>query len=102
MFLKKLLIDNPECPHEVKLQDYKICSEQITSRQHYDALMDTIILNPTCDEYFLGMTYKYHADAMLYPKVDYKKIRTPFLVVAGAQDTIIHSSDAFVEKAITL
>lgn len=31
--------------------------------------------------------------------VDYKKIRTPFLFVAGAEDTIIDSSDAFVEKA---
>lgn len=99
VFLQKLITDNPECPHQVKLQDCKICSEQITSRHHYDTLMDSMILNPTFDEYFLGMTYKYHADAMLYPKIDYKKIHTPFLVVAGAQDTIIHSSDAFVEKA---
>jgi pimeloyl-ACP methyl ester carboxylesterase len=99
VFIQKLLIDNSDCPHQVKLQDCKICSEKITSRHHYDALMDTIILNPTSDECFLGMTYKYHADAMLYPRVDYKKIRTPFLVVAGAKDTIIHSSDAFVEKA---
>lgn len=61
--------------------------------------MDTIILNPTSNGYFLGMTYKYHSDAILYPKIDYTKIRTPFLVVAGAKDSIIHSSDAFVEKA---
>lgn len=39
---------------------------------------------------------------MLYPKVDYKRIRTSFLVVAGAKDTIIHSSDTFVEKAKNL
>nr|MBA2727642.1 hypothetical protein [Parachlamydiaceae bacterium] len=90
---------NPECPHQVKLQDCKTCSEQITSKHRYDELMDAILLHPTSDECFLGMTYKYHADAMLYPRVDYKKIRKPFLVVAGAEDTIIHSSDAFVEKA---
>ena len=36
VFLQKLIIDNPECPHQVKLQDCKICSEQITSRHHYD------------------------------------------------------------------
>lgn len=99
VFLQKLLMDNPECPHQVKLQDCKTCSEQITSKDRYDGFMDDILLHPTSDECFLGMTYKYHADAMLYPRVDYKKIRTPFLVVAGAEDTIIHSSDAFVEKA---
>ena len=99
LFLQKLLADNPECPHQVKLADCRICLEHVAERDRYDAYMDTIVLDPTSDRYFLGMTYKYHADAMFYPTVDYKKIRTPFLVVAGAKDTIIHSSDAFVEKA---
>lgn len=40
----------------------------------------------------------------LYPKIGYEKIHTekihtPFLVVSGTEDTIIQSSDAFVEKA---
>ena len=98
-FLQKLRIDNPECPHQVKLGDCDVCLEPIISEDRYDAFMDAIMLDPTAVRYFLGMTYKYHADAMLYPKVDYKKIRTPFLVVAGTEDTMIQSSDAFVEKA---
>lgn len=101
-FLQKLIIENPDCPHQVKLQDCEVCFEQITSKPSYEALMDAILLNPTSDEYFLGMTYKYHADAMLYPKVDYEKICVPFLVVTGALDSLIHSSDAFVEKAKNL
>lgn len=56
--------------------------------------MEAMIQNPTFDQYFFN-----HADAIMYPKPDYQKIRTLFLVVAGAEDTIIESSDAFVEKA---
>lgn len=84
LFLQRLIDDNPE---------YAL------SKIDYDLLMDDIMLNPSTARYFLGMTYKYHADAMLYPTVDYNKILTPFLVVAGAEDTAIPSSDAFVEKA---
>ena len=51
------------------------------------------------DEEFLGMTYQYHADALLYAAPRYTQIKTPFFVVSGAQDTIIQSSDAFVQKA---
>lgn len=65
----------------------------------YNQRMDVTLTNPSCDEYFLGMTHKYHADAILYPKPSYEKIVTPFLVVAGAQDSIIEESDAFVQKA---
>lgn len=99
VFSQKLLLETPECPHHVKLSDCSICFESITTRERYDACMDAIACDPRSDQYFLGMTYKYHADAMLYPDPDYKKIRTPFLVVAGVNDTIINSSDAFVEKA---
>ncbi len=99
LFLQKLLIDNPECPHQVKLGDCCVCLGHIRSQDRYDAFMDSLILDPTPIRNFLGMTYKYHADAMLYPKIDYKKIRTPFLVVNGTEDPIIQSSDAFVEKA---
>jgi acetyl esterase/lipase len=69
------------------------------TRQEYDAIMDQTLQNPLSDKYFMGMTYKYHADALRYPQPDYAKISTPFLVVAGAKDTIIGSSDEFVRKA---
>ena len=45
------------------------------------------------------MSYKYHADALTYPVPDYSKLKTPYLVVSGAQDTFIRSSDLFVKKA---
>jgi pimeloyl-ACP methyl ester carboxylesterase len=99
LFLERLVIDNPTCPHQVKLANCDICFEPISSRDRYDTFMDAIFLHPTSTHNFLGMTYKYHADAMLYPKVDYEKIQTPFLVVAGTEDANIQSSDAFVEKA---
>jgi pimeloyl-ACP methyl ester carboxylesterase len=99
VFLQKLLTDNIECPHHINIQDCKKCLKQFSNRSHYDATMDSILLNPTPNEYYAGMTYKHHADAMLYPKVDYEKISFPFLVVTGANDTVIQSDDAFVEKA---
>jgi hypothetical protein len=73
--------------------------KDIASKEHYEERLDAIKKNPTSELDFFSMTYKYHKDALLWPKPDYKKIRTPFLVVAGTQDTIIESSDAFVEKA---
>jgi alpha-beta hydrolase superfamily lysophospholipase len=95
VFLKKLLTESGECKQHSLLNDCRT----ITSRDRYDARMDAIIHNPTSGQYFFGMTYKYHADALLYPTVEYQKIRAPFLVVAGAKDTNIQSSDAFVRKA---
>lgn len=74
-------------------------SEGITSRVDYDARMDETLRNPTAGKYFFGMTYKYHADALTCPNVDYSKISMPFLAFAGAKDSFIASSDAFVEKA---
>ena len=56
-------------------------------------------LNPTVEKFFLGMTYKYHSDALLFPKNNYLKLNKPFLVVTGVKDSIIESSDAFVKKA---
>jgi pimeloyl-ACP methyl ester carboxylesterase len=99
VFIQQLLVENPECLHHIKLSDCHTCSEDIKFRERYDARMNIIMRNPNADQNFLGMSYKYHADALLYPLPDYKKISTPFLVVAGAQDTIIQSSDAFVQKA---
>jgi pimeloyl-ACP methyl ester carboxylesterase len=70
------------------------------SREEFDTIMDKAICSPTVEKEFLGMTYKYHADALKeYPRPDYSTIKTPFLVVSGEQDTVIHSCDLFVEEA---
>ena len=69
------------------------------NRDEYDARIDEIAANPNMDRFFLGMSYKYHADTMEYPAPAYQKLRTPLQVVAGAQDSAVHSSDAFVQKA---
>lgn len=70
------------------------------SRNEHDQIMDEAIKNPTVDRKVAGMTYKYHADALnIYPKPEYTKIKTPYLVVTGAKDSIIDSSDVFVQKA---
>jgi pimeloyl-ACP methyl ester carboxylesterase len=82
-----------------KWMNFSIDSNLSQSRQEFDNIMDETITNPTADKEFMGMTYKYHADALSYPPPDYNKIRTPFLVVAGVKDTIIQSSDEFVQKA---
>ncbi len=68
-------------------------------KSEYDVYMQSMLSDPSTEEYFMGMTYKYHVDAMLYPLHDYQKIRSPFLVVSGAQDSLVASSDAFVQKA---
>lgn len=88
-FLQQLKIDDPTA----------FQSESVTSRRNYDARMNETLRNPTAGKYFYGMTYQYHADALTYPKVDYSKLSMPFLAVAGAKDSFITSSDAFVDKA---
>lgn len=70
------------------------------SRKAHDEAMDEIIKNPTANLKLAGMTYKWHADTLnAYPKPEYGKMKTPYLVVAGTKDSIIDSSDAFVRKA---
>ncbi len=69
------------------------------TRGEYDSLVQQIIQNPTPDQRMDGMTYLYVADAFQAPLVDYSKIRSPFLVVAGTEDSAIASSDQFVQKA---
>ena len=99
LFVQKLLIDNPDCPdHKLKLKDCP-CMEDVKTRERYDAKMDETLRDPTANKEFLGMTYLYHADAQGFPKYDYSKIKTSFLVVSGTADSLIKSSDAFVEKA---
>lgn len=99
VFLQRLVEINPDCPHSVPLSDCEMCSELMTTRDKFDDLMDLIIQNPTPNEYFLNMTYLYHADAQAYPNYKYEQLLRPFLVVTGALDTIIDSSDEFVVKA---
>jgi pimeloyl-ACP methyl ester carboxylesterase len=71
-----------------------------TSRKDHDKALDETIRNPTTNLKLVGMTYKYHADALkIYPAPKYEKIKTPYLVVAGAKDSFIESSDTFVAKA---
>ncbi len=70
------------------------------SRKEHDNAMDETLKNPTANLKLAGMTYKYHADALkFYPKPEYRKIKTPYLVVTGEKDSTIDSSDAFVRKA---
>ncbi len=69
------------------------------TRAKYDQEMDKTLADPCADKDFMGMSYKYHADALNYSEVDYKKLLAPFLVIAGAHDSIIDSCDEFVNKA---
>lgn len=71
-----------------------------STRLEFDALVQEIIANPAPDLRMGGMTYLYHADAFQTPPIDYSKIKTPFLVVAGAEDSIIDSCDQFVQKGM--
>lgn len=99
VFLQNLVEQNPTCPHGVKLSECQDCYEMVAVRGNYDALMDGILGDPDYTKYFLNMTYLYHADALRYPNFDYQKLKSPYLVVSGGLDTIIDSSDLFVEKA---
>ena len=69
------------------------------TRLEYDEVMNQTLANPTSEKELMGMTYMYHADSLNWPKVHYEAIRSPYLVVAGENDTIIKSCDEFVEKA---
>jgi pimeloyl-ACP methyl ester carboxylesterase len=68
-------------------------------RNEYDNAMNETIADPCTDIEFLGMTSLYHADAQQWPSLTYDKIKTPYLVVAGAKDSIIESCNKFVHKA---
>ncbi|MBI3508970.1 MAG: hypothetical protein HY069_05000 [Chlamydiia bacterium] len=77
-----------------------VSSDIPSTRSEFDALVQEIIANPTPDLWMGGMTYLYHADAFTKLPIDYGKIKTPFLVVAGAEDSGIESSDQFVQKGL--
>jgi pimeloyl-ACP methyl ester carboxylesterase len=91
-------------PWYIKLWDFMPrwmpCAPDVPrSRQEFDARMQQTLAHPCPTQEFLGMTHLYHADALTYPMPAYEKIKTPFLVVAGSQDSIIDSCDDFVRKA---
>lgn len=69
------------------------------TRREHSLIMNRMRENPCTDKTFMGLTYKYHADALSYPQPEYNAIHTPFLVIAGAGYSEIQSFDAFVEKA---
>lgn len=71
-----------------------------STRSEFNALVQKIIVNPSPDLWMGGMTYLYHADAFQKLPVEYSKIKTPFLVVGGAEDSIIESCDQFVQKGL--
>jgi pimeloyl-ACP methyl ester carboxylesterase len=71
------------------------------TRLEYDTIMDKILDDAIKTPYneFMEMTYQYHADNLRCPSVEYEKIKTPYLVVTGEKDSMLHSSDDFVKKA---
>lgn len=69
------------------------------TRAGFDAVMAETLRDPSDKRWFLGMTYRYHADAIKTPAFDYQKIQAPMLVVCGTKDSLIGSCDVFVEKA---
>jgi pimeloyl-ACP methyl ester carboxylesterase len=71
------------------------------TRAEFDILVQKMIAHPSPDLWMGGMTYLYHADAFGKLPIDYTKLKTPFLVVAGADDSIIESCDLFVQKAVS-
>ncbi len=69
------------------------------TRTEYDDVMDKTLTDPTPEKEFMGMTYMDHVDALNWPDIDYKGLKCPYLVVSGAKDTFIQSTDDFVRKA---
>lgn len=69
------------------------------SKAKLDQIMDYITKDPVTNKEFMRVTYHYHADALQYPLPNYSKITKPFLVVAGTKDSLINSTDDFVNKA---
>ena len=72
----------------------------LISRKEFNAAMGETVKNPSASLKLYGMTYKYHHDALtIFPKPEYEKIKTPYLVVTGVKDSIIDGSDMFVDRA---
>ena len=73
--------------------------KDIKSRSKYDARMKKILADPSPNKWFFNMTNLYMADALKYPRPDYRNINGRFLLVTGTKDTLVGSSDDFYKKA---
>lgn len=69
------------------------------TRKVYDIMLDQVLEEPTFEKELFGMTNAYLADALCWSEVEYAKLIRPYLVVSGALDSFIVSSDDFVKKA---
>ena len=63
------------------------------------ARMKKILADPSPNKWFFNMTNLYMADALKYPRPDYRNINGRFLLVTGTKDTLVGSSDDFYKKA---
>ncbi len=102
VFIQNIMQQDPPCPHGSKFSNCSDCNglkSTLSSKNEYSQFMHSTLKNPTSEESFFGMSYLYHADALTYSKPNYSKLTRPYLVVAGGQDTLLESSDAFVKKA---
>ena len=70
------------------------------TKEEFDEIMNQTLADPKPTKEFMGMSYMYHADSLNWPKTPYMHITTPYLVVAGENDALIDSIDAFVKKAV--
>lgn len=69
------------------------------TRSEYNQMLAQMLQNPVPNRTWIGMSYRYHADAIRWPKTNFSNLKTPYFVIAGDQDPAIGSSDAFVQKA---
>ena len=70
-----------------------------TTRAECNQILAEMLQNPVPNRTWIGMSYRYHADAIRWPKTNFSKLKTPYLVIAGDQDPAIGSSNAFVQQA---
>ena len=71
----------------------------IATKDKFESRINSILANPSPESYFFNMTNMYVADGVRFPIPDYNKLHGAILVVTGAKDTIIDSSDLFYGKA---
>lgn len=71
----------------------------IATKDVFESRIDYALMNPSPESYFFNMTNMYVADGVNFPTPNYQKLHGDILVVTGAKDTIIDSSDTFVKNA---
>ena len=71
------------------------------TREELRAEFESCLEDPSSESECIGMTKMYMADALQYPLPNYKKHKgKKILVVTGAKDSLISSSDAFVYHSL--